>query len=216
VTHDTADVRQDTRDLRDENRFCAMVEVAPTGCWLWKGYLDKGGYGHFSCRQLKSRSTSAHRWSYQYFHGDIPAGLQVDHLCRVRNCVNPLHLEAVTQKENCLRGTGFSAKNATKTHCPKGHPYDAANVRLRMTKKGPARHCRKCGSLARTRLKRRRRLERLERARMSQQRIAAIREGYAALSGRWYTGQEELREWFEFMLNAVEALPSTPAKEGEA
>lgn len=83
-------------------------------CWLWQGYLEKNGYG----RIVKDGGKKlAHRVVYELFRGPIPEGLELDHLCKRRNCVNPNNLEPVSHKENVLRGDSFSAKNARKTHC---------------------------------------------------------------------------------------------------
>jgi hypothetical protein len=83
----------------------------------------------------------AHRWSYEALVGPIPPGLEIDHLCRVRNCVNPSHLEPVTKAVNILRGESMSARHARQTHCKSGHPFDAENTR--MTTDGQ-RRCRTC------------------------------------------------------------------------
>jgi hypothetical protein len=100
-----------------EEWFLTRSEISPTGCWIWKGSLNPDGYPFFSQK-------SVHRLSYQILVGPIPDGMEIDHLCRQRACVNPHHLEAVTHKVNVLRGNGPTAKNAQKTHCPRGHPYD--------------------------------------------------------------------------------------------
>ena len=77
--------------------------------------------------------------------GEVPKGLQLDHLCRVRDCVNPYHLEAVTQQENILRGESASAKHARKTHCINGHPLSGDNLYLRPDRGDRAgRACREC------------------------------------------------------------------------
>ena len=76
------------------------------------------------------RTEWAHRVSYELFRGPIPDGLQIDHLCRIRHCVNPDHLEAVTQRENILRGTSPSAKAAARDACINGHPYTPENTKL--------------------------------------------------------------------------------------
>jgi hypothetical protein len=104
------------------------------GCWLWAGYVNERGYARLTYRGKIYR---AHRFSYEAFVGEIPEGLVLDHLCRERSCVNPEHLEAVTNKENILRGVGPSAKNAKKTHCPRGHEYA-------YTDKTGSRVCREC------------------------------------------------------------------------
>ncbi len=72
----------------------------------------------------------AHRWIYQYMVGEIPEGWTIDHLCRNTSCVNPDHLEAVTHKENVLRGFGPTALNARKTHCKNGHLLDGDNLKV--------------------------------------------------------------------------------------
>lgn len=96
-----------------EQRFWAKV-TRTAGCWLWIGARGGGGYGHIS---VDGRLEKAHRVSYQLHGGVIPHGLQLDHLCRVRHCVNPAHLEPVTNRENHRR----RRLNA----CPNGHPYTA-------------------------------------------------------------------------------------------
>lgn len=110
-----------------------------TGCWLWLGYIyPKTGYGDI-CR-TKGHEL-AHRFSYRLHKGPIPVGLQLDHLCRVRSCVNPSHLEAVTARTNQLRGGDtLAAKNARKTECPRGHPYSGDNLYI---ERG-SRMCKKC------------------------------------------------------------------------
>lgn len=112
-----------------EDRFWAKVEVeANTGCWHWAAYLSDGGYGIFA---FNGRAGGAHRFAYEHFVGPIPEGLTIDHLCRVRECVNPDHLEPVTQSENARRGDHRNKGDANrrKTHCPQGHPYDRGNTR---------------------------------------------------------------------------------------
>ena len=88
-------------------------------CWFWIGYCDRPGYGQV---RWHGHRTSPHRVSYTQLIGLIPDGLELDHLCRVRNCVNPLHLEPVSHAENMRRGTPGIHQRA-KTHCPRGHIY---------------------------------------------------------------------------------------------
>lgn len=119
-------------------RFWSKVEKTDT-CWLWTGSLASGGYGSFN---YKYKHYRAHRLSYEQIRGEIPKGLVLDHLCRVRSCVNPDHLEAVTHRVNILRGIGGSAVNAKKTHCKNGHLLSGDNLRNRLTV--PWRECRQC------------------------------------------------------------------------
>ena len=94
-------------------------------CWLWTAGQFSNGYGQFS---IKAKKKLSHRISYQYMVGTIPDGLDLDHICRVRNCVNPAHLEPVTRKVNLRRGNTIPAKNAAKKKCPNGHPYSGGNL----------------------------------------------------------------------------------------
>jgi hypothetical protein len=107
-------------------------------CWLFVGGLTEDGYGVYMDHQVAKR---AHRHAYEVMVGPIPEGLQLDHLCRVRNCVNPDHLEPVTPRENTLRGFGITAVNAAKTHCKNDHEFTAENTYVRPD---GARTCRAC------------------------------------------------------------------------
>ena len=114
-----------------------------TPCWLWTAYLDPEGYGRLFYVDAQHY---AHRISYEMLVGPIPIGLTIDHLCRVRHCVNPLHLEPVTRGQNVLRGSGYAATNARATHCPQNHPYDETNTLIERTKMGAftRRRCKTC------------------------------------------------------------------------
>lgn len=111
-------------------------------CWVWTGRLHLG-YGTFSAQ---SRHYRAHRFSYELHVGPIPDGLVLDHLCRAKHCVNPSHLEAVTQAENLRRGSSPSALNARKTHCKRGHEFTPENI---IPAPNGGRHCRTCVRTAR-------------------------------------------------------------------
>lgn len=112
-----------------------------TECWNWTGYLAKDGYGYFSFRGKWLR---AHRVSYILLHGGIPEGLELDHLCRNPACVYPNHLEAVTHRENILRGVSPAAMNARLTHCLRGHLLTGEDIYRRKDTGGNARACNKC------------------------------------------------------------------------
>lgn len=119
-------------------RFESKVHVEPnTGCHMWIAATTGAGYGAI---KIDGRMALVHRLSYEHHVGVIPTGLQLDHLCRQRCCVNPEHLEPVTCQVNTLRGDAPSAANATKTHCPVGHEYTEENTQ---TGRG-MRYCRAC------------------------------------------------------------------------
>lgn len=123
-----------------ERRFWRKVDrsAGGAGCWVWTACLNSYGYGQFAAT---GRQVQAHRFSYELLIGAIPHGLDIDHLCRNRACVNPAHLEPVTRRVNLLRGETIVAECAAKTECPVGHVYDDANTRI--DRRG-ARRCRAC------------------------------------------------------------------------
>jgi hypothetical protein len=125
---------------RDAHFIHSRSTVDENGCWIWDLMKMKNGYGQSSLRP--GGLVLAHRLSYMIFRGPIPEGLTIDHLCRVKACVNPDHLEAVTLSVNILRGDSTSAKNARKTHCKRGHEFTPENTYVKPG--GGARACRVC------------------------------------------------------------------------
>jgi hypothetical protein len=132
-----------TRPVLD--RFAEKVALTGTGCIEWIAADNGNGYGQFY-GGTEAGNVYAHRWSYEYHVGPIPDGLELDHLCRNRACVNPAHLEAVTRRVNQLRGLGVGAKAAAKTHCPSGHAYAGTNLYTHPTT--GHRVCRTCNRSA--------------------------------------------------------------------
>ena len=109
-------------------------------CFVWQGRKSTKGYGRIC---VKSREEQVHRVAYEVFGFVIPEGKQLDHLCRVRACWNPLHLDPVTNKENVLRGVGPTAQFAKRDKCKNGHSFTTDNVIMR-TGKRSGRRCLTC------------------------------------------------------------------------
>jgi hypothetical protein len=120
--------------------FLSRVEKTPT-CWLWTGHRNKVGYGTVG---WAGKIYMVHRVSYQHFKGPIPSGLTLDHLCRIKNCVNPDHLEPCSAAENARRGNCNSAVNSRKTHCIRGHEFNDDNTYRYVYGRRVMRNCRKC------------------------------------------------------------------------
>lgn len=117
------------------------VAVTETGCWQWTGSVNRGGYGQFAFGRRTNghmRNALAHRASYAIHVGAIPDGLEIDHLCRNRLCVNPTHLEPVDRKTNASRSIHA---NSVKTHCVKGHEFTPENTYRRPNGR---RYCAAC------------------------------------------------------------------------
>ncbi len=125
-----------------EARFDLKWTPEPnTGCHLWTAALDSHGYGQF---KHHGKNRLAHKHAYEREHGPMPRGMEPDHTCRTRSCVNPAHLEPVTHRENFLRGCAAGAIAVRTNRCKRGHPLHGLNVLF--TKSG--RWCRLCGLLA--------------------------------------------------------------------
>lgn len=130
-------------------RFTVKFRVDPaTNCWNWIAATDGHGYGKFYANPGHAK---AHRWSYEHHRGPIPSGLQIDHLCRNRACVNPDHLDPVTPRVNTMRGFAVSALRARQTHCIHGHEFTPRNTILDKRGHRTCRSCRDQRSLAKYR-----------------------------------------------------------------
>jgi hypothetical protein len=143
-----------TANRAEMARFQRLAKPQANECWLWTGPRGtKDGYGKFQPSPGKP-TVMAHRWSYETFIGPIPDGHQLDHLCHTqdescaggtecnhRRCCNPKHLEPVTASENTMRQRHFER---SKTECPKGHPYDGANL---INGSDGRRRCRTCDQI---------------------------------------------------------------------
>lgn len=137
------------RKVRDPfERLCERVVVdLATGCWEWTGQKGPNGYGKIGVGQRskgEKRTIYTHRLAFESVRGQIPEGMDLDHLCRNRGCCNPDHLEPVTRRENTRRGIGpalLGALNGSKTHCKHGHEFTPENTIIRRT---GGRRCRTC------------------------------------------------------------------------
>lgn len=106
-----------------------VTRTSDEGCWIYTGQHDRYGYGKH--RAPGGVWVAPHRVAYEALVGPIPEGLVIDHLCRVRDCVNPDHLEPVTSRVNTMRGETIAAHRAARTHCVSGHPFTDDNTHLR-------------------------------------------------------------------------------------
>ena len=148
-------------DKRLPERFWSKVQVnADTGCWEWTAATNPAGYGKLRMSKPR-RLEHAHRLAYETLVHPIRNGLHCDHLCRVRHCVNPAHIEPVTMRENLVRGKPgqevCAALQRNKTHCPRGHAYSSENTSVRRG----SRTCRTCAKVASRRSAAKRRSSRM-------------------------------------------------------
>ena len=124
-------------------KFWQQVDINfSSGCWIWTGVHFDSGYARYRNKSLSS-SERAHRVVYETLVGPIPNGLVLDHLCEIKDCVNPMHVEPVTDSENLHRsGITNNSINRAKTHCIKGHEFTRENTII--ARNGTKRVCRTC------------------------------------------------------------------------
>lgn len=130
--------------LTTEDKFFQRVSESPDGCWLW-ARPQHDGYGRFTAGPSRVK-LMAHRWIYEHMIAEIPEGTEIDHLCKRRNCVNPYHLDPVTQRVNSLRSDNIGGVNTRKVRCNSGHPFDVANTYITPDGRRECRQCRKAAS----------------------------------------------------------------------
>lgn len=126
-----------TRPINERLQDLSCPE-ALTGCTIWAGYINAFGYG---CVKYEGMSRLAYHVAWELEYGAVPDGLELDHLCRNRACINVDHLELVTHRENVLRGVGLAALNAKKTHCKRGHELLPNNIRKNRANKRICKIC---------------------------------------------------------------------------
>lgn len=128
------------------DRFFQKVRKDDSGCWEWTGSKLPAGYGRFSYGGDGNMGL-AHRWSWEFHRGPIPAGMAIDHLCRNTSCVNPDHLEVVTYRENNIRSLPYK-DGSTDMGCKHGHPWTEANTYWHPKGHRNCRACRNAGNAA--------------------------------------------------------------------
>lgn len=122
-----------------EKQVASKLQILGS-CWVFTGCKDHKGYGYFRVGGRSGKNFRLHKWTWEAINGPMPENLQCDHVCRVRACCNPFHIEPVSPKVNTARGIGPGAINARKTHCPYGHEYTPENTRITYGR----RRCRTC------------------------------------------------------------------------
>lgn len=141
----TPPITFDSLDERIRTRIDASGD-----CWLWTGHIKDNGYGSLT---IFGRTQYAHRLVYELLVGSIPTGAELDHLCRVRNCVRIDHLEPVSKAENCYRGDSIPGRRHRQTHCQHGHEFTPENTAI--SRRGH-RRCRTCDAARARRVRRER------------------------------------------------------------
>jgi hypothetical protein len=190
--------------MTPEERFWSHVDKSGD-CWLWTGALDRNGYGKVMYAGSLRKS---HRLAYELLVGPIPPDRVIDHVCRVRRCVNPGHLEPVTQRDNVLRGDTGPAANLAKTHCVHGHPFTGSNLIVTRRTDGRVRRaCRACGNAARPTSREYAALLGVERAARE---YATHSHGNIGHADR-YRAREEAREELRDALARLDALRESKA-----
>jgi len=122
-----------------EARLWPFIDKQPDGHWIWTRRANSSGYGTLT---VDGRSVMVHRLVYELLVGPIPERWTIDHLCRIRLCCNPEHLEPVTYDENVRRAlAAYKARMDARTHCVHGHPWDEVNTYVNGS---GSRQCRQC------------------------------------------------------------------------
>lgn len=144
------------KDVAEKLRSLVVIDQA-NGCHVYQGFTNDEGYGLI---RAFGRTRGAHIVAYELANGPVSEGLVLDHLCRNPPCVNVAHLEAVTNRENILRGVAPPAANARKTHCRHGHAFDAENTSVATSPSKRERRCRACAAARQRKYKARLRAQR--------------------------------------------------------
>lgn len=185
-------------------RFFAKVDEDPiTGCWNWTAFCDPKGYGRFQYGARDARL--AYNVSYGLMVGEVPEGLELDHLCRNNRCVNPYHLELVTSAVNMQRRAGL------KTHCPSGHPYSPEN-----SYRTPAGNtvCRTCRKRSQRVVKDRQKAARRERGPLPPRQLTHCQNGHPFDEANTYVHGASGRRRCRTCHNARQVIYNQTARQG--